>query len=278
MRLGSKLALAAAVATLTAVLAHAELVLDVRTPRSDLVEAGALSSGISILMGDYHKAEEAMQAKYGPSAKTLLQLPGAKLTTVVDGKVVEEGTVRFKFAKVLGLFAIGPRGHIETRFPFDLDPRELPRAGDHSAPSGGVKSRFANQLPAKYLDFDDRDATTDTCIGLSQPDWGTAGTLLRLESGTFCVVYWRGSHPASMLIGVALAPGDPWLRPFARRICRGLTALALERVAAIDREPPPDYAACVLVDRPQRSGASETLTAHVYEVRRDATLALISRL
>jgi hypothetical protein len=78
-----------------------------------------------------------------------------------------------------------------------------------------------------------------------------------------------------MLIGVALAPGDPWLRPFARRICRSLTVLALARVAAIDREPAPDYAACVLVDRPDRSGAGETLTAYVYEVRRDATLASI---
>jgi hypothetical protein len=46
-------------------------------------------------------------------------------------------------------------------------------------------------------------------------------------------------------------------------------------VTATDRDPPPDYAACVLVDRPDRSGAAETLEAHVYEVRRNATLAYV---
>lgn len=65
------------------------------------------------------------------------------------------------------------------------------------------------------------------------------------------------------------------VRPFSRRICRGLADIALDRVAATDHEPPPDYAACLLVDRPDRSGAAETLQAHVYEVRRDASLASV---
>jgi hypothetical protein len=76
-----------------------------------------------------------------------------------------------------------------------------------------------------------------------------------------------------MLIGVALANGDPWMRPFSRRICSWLTTVALARVTTTDREPPPDYAACVLVDRPDRSGAAQTLEPHVYEVRRDVSLA-----
>ena len=46
-------------------------------------------------------------------------------------------------------------------------------------------------------------------------------------------------------------------------------------MAGVDHTPPPDYAGCVLVDRPDRSEVDKMLRAHVYEVRRDSTLALI---
>ena len=275
MRLRTKAALAAAVAVATAGLCYAELVLDLRTPRSNLAQVQALASHISIQMADYHRKIEAMKVKHGPDAQTTLHTPGARFTTVVDGVLVEEGRLPFEFNSVTGLFAIGPRGRIETRFPFQLDPRKLPTAHEREAPASAAKSRFAKELPAKYLDFDSHDAITDTCTGLSRLDAPVLGALVPLEAATFCVIHWKGAQRASMLVGVALAPGDPWLRPFTRRICRGLTAIAIQRIGEIDREPPPDYAACVLVDRPTRTGASETLTAHVYEVRRDATLALI---
>lgn len=275
MRLRTKAALAATLAVATPALCYAELVLDLRTPRSNLAQVQAVASHISIQMADYHRKIEAMKVKHGPDAQTMLHTPGARFTTVVHGVLVEEGRLPFEFNSVTGLFAIGPRGRIETRFPFQLDPRKLPAANERTAPADAVKSRFAKELPARYLDFDSRDAMTDTCTGLSRSDAPVLGTLVRLEAATFCVIYWKGTQSASMLIGVALAPGDPWLRPFARRICRHLTAIAIERIGAIDREAPPDYAACLLVDRPTRTGASETLTAYVYEVRRDATLALI---
>jgi hypothetical protein len=267
-------AIAVAVAAGAAALGYAELVLDFRTPRSSLSRVYALSSSVSVQMADYHRVEEAMKAKYGPDAHTVLQTRPARVTTTVDGVTVEENTIG-EFSKVMGLFAIGPPGRIETRFPFDLNPRKVPAANEHAAYGGAVKSRFREELPAKYLDFNDRDAVTDTCTGLSGTDSTVFGPLTRLESATFCVVYWRGEQASSMLVGVALAPGDPWLRPFARRICRGLTALALKRIGEIDRQAPPDYAACILVDRPKRSGASETLISYVYEVGRDTTLASI---
>ena len=58
--------------------------------------------------------------------------------------------------------------------------------------------------------------------------------------------------------------------------CRWLMSAALTRMAATDREPPPDYAACLLVDRPDRSGAAETLETNVFEVRRDSSLAYVN--
>lgn len=275
MRLGTKAALAATLVVVTAGLGYAELVLDLQTPRSNLTQVQALASSISIQMADFHRATEAMKIKYGPDAETALHTPGARITTVVHGVLVEEGRLPFKFDSVTGLLAIGPRGGIEARFPFQIDPHKVPAAHEREAPARAAKSRFAKELPAKYLDFDSRDAITDTCTGLSPADAPVLGALARLEAATFCVIYWRGAPSSSMLVGVALAPGDPWLRPFTRRICRGLTAIAIQRIGEIDREAPPDYAACVLVDRPSRTGASETLIAHVYEVRRDATLAVI---
>jgi hypothetical protein len=192
MRLGLKTTLVAAVVVATAALAYGELVVDMRTPRSGLTQVHALGTSISIQMGDFHDAGEAMKAKYGPSARTSLQTPEGKLRTVVDGKVVEEKKIAFKFGDVIGLLAIGPRGRTDRLFPFRLDPRKVPAADDHRVPAADVKSRFAKTLPAKYLAFDDRDATNDTCVGLSGPDAGVLGALARLESATFCVEYWKG--------------------------------------------------------------------------------------
>ena len=120
---------------------------------------------------------------------------------------------------------------------------------------------------------------TDACITRSANDFGSAAKVLRLQSGTFCVVSWqaaaRGTTPTgTMLIGAVLANGDPWIRSFTRRICRWLTADALAHLTAAERIRPPDYAACVLVDRPDRTDAKEEmLKVHVYEVGRDASLA-----
>jgi hypothetical protein len=277
MRLRWKVLLAVAGLAALSVAAYGELVLDIRVPRSPLAEVHGIHNTVSIEMADFHRAGEAMKEKYGPSAKTALQTPGARLITTVNGKVVEEGRVPAQFSDARGLFVVGPRGQLESTFPFELDPRKVPAFGErnHSVGASYLKNRFGEQLPAKYFAFSDLDATTDTCVGLSASDLGLLGALFRIEQGTFCVIFWRGASPASMLIGVTLAHGDPWMRPFTRRICRSLTSIALARIAAADRAPPPDYAGCILVDRPDRSGANETLQAHVYEVNRNAALARI---
>lgn len=255
--------------------AYGELVLDVSAPRASLVHIRAISSNISIEMADLHPAFEAMKKKYGPDAQTVLQTKPPRLITRVDGKVVEQqDKVPKQFANAWGLFVVGPPGRLESIFPFQIDPRKAPAPGTKREPGvRRLRHQFGQEFPVEYLEFDDRDAVTDRCITISPADLGWAGKQLRFKSGTFCVEFWRGASPGSMLIGVTLADGDPWMRPFSRRICRWLTAVALARLAATDREPPPDYAACILVDRPDRSGTSETLKVHVYEVRRDTTLA-----
>lgn len=267
---------AGAIAAL-ATAALGELVLDIRTPRAALVELHAITTSVSIEIADYDHAAEAMKKKYGPDAETALETQPPRLITRVKGKVVEEKRAPGQFLDARGLFVIGPRGRLESTFPFRIDPREAPAFGRQGEPSVRyLKDRFGKKLSAKYFEFDDHDAVTDTCTTISPTDLGWVGRQLRFQSGTFCIVFWKGASPGSMLIGVALADGDPWMRPFTRRICRWLTTIALGRVAAADRDAPPDYAACLLVDRPNRSGAEKTLRAHVYEVRRDASLAYVN--
>jgi len=255
---------------------YGELVRDIRTPRAALHQSHALTTNVLFQTDNLRTAADAMKKKYGPDAETMLITNPMRLVTKMNDKVVEETKAPIQFAEAAGLFVIGPSGHLESTFPFQINPRKAPVRGRKAEPSVRfLKSRFGKELPADLLAFDDRDAVTDTCITMSSDDLGGVGKLLRFQSGIFCVVYWRGASPGSMLIGVPLAEGDPWMRPFGRRICRWLTTIALARIRANDREPPPDYAACVLVDRPDRSGAAETLKAHVYEVRRDASLAYI---
>jgi hypothetical protein len=274
MRLRLRWMIVAGVVAAAAAAAYGELILDIRTPHASLSEIHGITSSVAIPLGDY---QEAMKKKYGQDADTVFMTQPPRAITSVGGKVVEEDRAPGKFSDARGVFVIGPRGHLESTFPFEIDPRAPPAAGSKGQPSAQyLKSRFGKNFPAKYLEFDDRDALMDKCVRISPSDLGWLGEALRFRSGAFCVVFWKGASPGSMLIGVALADGDPWMRPFTRRVCRWLTATALARVAATDHEPLPDYAACVLVDRPERSGAAEILQARVYEVRRDGTLAIVN--
>lgn len=258
------------VAALVMAAAYGELVLDIRTPRAALVELHAVRSNNEVFLSDLVRADAAMKKKYGPEAETSLSTRPRQLTTRVGGKIVEQEKTG-QIADAVGLFVIGPPGRTKSTFPFQIKPREAPESVPWQLPDvRHLATRVTNELPAMYFEFDVRDTMVDRCLTILPADVGWVGRQLRFQSGAFCLVRWKGAAPASMLIGVAVADGDPWMRPFTRRLCRGLTALALERAAG---KPLSDYAACVLIDRPDRTEAAETLQTYVYEVRRDATLA-----
>ncbi|SEN02601.1 hypothetical protein [Bradyrhizobium sp. OK095] len=253
-----------------------EFILDLRAPRSALRQMHAITTTLSVRTADYNAFEAAMEKKYGPKAASILDLHSSRMTTRIDGKLVEDRPAPTWFSDARGFFLVGTEGHAST-FPFAIDPAKPPEFGQQGGLGVGfLKTRWGNRLPAKYLDFDDREVVTDTCVTVSSSDFGWPGQLLFIRSGAFCVQFWKGSSPGSMLIGVVVTEGDPWMRPFTRRLCRWLTSKALGRIAATDREVPPDYAACVLVDRPDRPAVSEKLQSYVYEVRRDATLATMN--
>ena len=270
--------------------AYGELVLDIRTPRALLTETHAIHSYVAIQLSDLVNADKAMKKKYGPEAETELTTQPPRLTTRIGGKVVEQQRTG-QFSEAMGIFVIRPLvGGLDSVFPFQINPRKAPMPGRKGTSTArDLQRQFGSlpikpydlirenkEFPFKYLEFDDRDAATDRCITISSADVGWMGRQLQFQSGTFCVIFWKGTLRGSMLIGVALANGDPWMRPFIRRICRELTATVLARVAATDGEPPPDYAACILVDRPDRTVSTEALQVHVYEVGRDATLAYVN--
>ena len=119
------------------------------------------------------------------------------------------------------------------------------------------------------------------CVVLAAAELGSVGAAVRLKSVTFCVVEWTGSRRASMLIGAPLTDGGPFVRPFSRRICRSLAALALRKLTAASSQVV-QYAGCMLFDRAGFLDGSEALygfvdgfQVHVYEVLRTGELALI---
>jgi hypothetical protein len=271
MRLSAKLAIG--IGVMIALAGYGEVVLDIRTPHSRLVERAAVGTDAKWIVSELKQIEAAMTAKYGPGASTTFRSPGGNYVTEVDHNVVQEGPIPHTFAGVEGLFVLESPDRVTGIFPFRLDPQ-----GDHPPDVNAdqaVKDRFKDKFPARYLAFGERDVTQGSCVAISAPDLGMVGTLLRLRSGTFCMVYWNGDIETSMLIGAVLVDGDPWMRPFARRICRSLTSLALGKLVESDPQRLPTYAACLLIDRPSHVGTSEALQIHAYEVGRSASLALI---
>jgi hypothetical protein len=234
MRLWVRLLLAAGIAVILA--AYAELVLDIRTPRSSLLNASALAAVISF------PSEQ-------PENKHL--------------------------AGMYGLFVVAPGGAAESVFPFSIVAGNT-TSSSYKPTVETLRDRFGDSFPAKRATLDDTDTAVDYCSSRPPPELGLGwlATWLRLRAQTFCIVDWNGIGPSSMLVGITLADGDPWMRPFARRICRTLTAAALEELA-LPREELPRYAACVLVDRADRmrpGDAQDTFKSVVYEVR-NGTLA-----
>jgi len=265
-----------AIALILVAVAAGEFIFDFSAPRSELQQMGAITSTLSFRTADYYAFKAEMEKKYGSSVETFLDLQSSRMTAKLDGKLVEDKPGPSWFSDARGFFLVGREGHLST-FPFEIDPAKPPEFGRQGG--GGVgfmKTKWGQKLPAKYLDFDDRDVVTDTCVTIASSDIGWPGQFLFLRNAAFCVQFWKGSSPGSMLVGVVVADGDPWMRPFTRRLCRWLTSRAINRVAATDREVPPDYAACVFVDRPNRPRVSEKLQGFVYEVRRDATLAIVN--
>lgn len=274
MRLMINSVVLALVAVALAAAAYAELVLDVRTPRSTLVESYFVQA---VMDWQAQTLDKAMKAKYVPNAETKLELGPLRAVITLNGKVVHEAPLSEMFEGVRASFEIGASGQLieERMFPIWF---AVPSPPDHS--SAMVRRRYFldSHVGEKRLE---NYVGNGPCVVLAASDLGSVGAAVRLESVTFCVVEWTGSHPASMLIGAPLTDGGPLVRPFSRRICRSLAALALRKLTAA-RSQAVQYAGCMLFDRAgfvdgpgALYGFVDDFQVHVYEVLRTGELALI---
>jgi hypothetical protein len=269
MRIPVKSVVASCIAAVAAAAVYAEFILDFRTPVSGLSQLHALGASASLLMSGYNEKVAHYRGAYGDRAHVILDVSTGGFRVTVDGATVEEGQILRQFAGMYGMFVVTRHDGGDSIFPFAIEPGAVPQG--HEPNIARLQNRFENSLPAQYLDFADDDWTRDDCASWPSSDAGpgTFANLLQVRSGTSCVVHWNRASGESMLINVTLANGDPWMRPFSRHLCRTMTEAALVKRSA-GNVARPTYAACVLVDRPERTGptgAQSAFTSDVYEVR-----------
>jgi hypothetical protein len=266
MRFPTKLAIALGAAT---IVAYAELVVDIRTPVSDLSQTHALGASASLSLSEYNQKVAQFHQRYGDRAHVILETSSGKVRVELDGKAIEEWQIERQFAGIYGMFVVSGPAERENIFPFDIEPGKIPEGQEPNI--ARLRSHFEAKLPAKDLDFGNEDWARGFCAVPPLPEigFGQFANWLHIRSETFCVVHWNGAGGGSMSVSVTLADGNPWMRPFSRRLCRAITETALTKLATSGRERP-NYAACVLVDRPDRTGstgAQTAFTSEVYEVR-----------
>jgi hypothetical protein len=256
--------------------AYAELVSDWRIRRSDQHARLAISVTHSMSVVDYNKRAAEMKQKYGQRAKATLAIDTGRVEVTLDGRVMETYEEKRTLESAYGLFVIGSKDAAAARFPFRLSASQNIERLDRSL-ADWFRRHFTDYPPA-WFEFRDDDWTIDRCAPLPAGlGLGKFGEWLRLREGTSCVVTWKRATPVSMLIIVSRADGDPWMRPFARRLCRAITDAALKRFEA-GQPNSPQYAACVLADRPEYASARKSLALGVYSVGAGNRLALMASL
>jgi len=204
----------------------------------------------------YNKLSQEMKEKYGDRAKVSFEYPPGRTSVERDGEIIYDQTQTPRLNDVIGVFMVGKRkGATDMPFPFRLAPDQDLNRVDRALATA-LRNRFGKDLPQRWLSFSDQDWTIDRCTTLPAGlGLGGAGLLMRLGKGTACVVTWRRAQPApvSMLISVSVAKGDPWMRPFSRRLCRAITETALADVDRGERDRRPTLPVSSQTGRPVRA-------------------------
>jgi hypothetical protein len=269
MRIGITAAAIAAIAAAS----YLEFGLDIRTPRSRDFMAGVVGTNVRIPPARYNAVAAAMKAKYGPDARTWVSAHGT--TTRLYGHVVASEELPFRFFEAVGLTLVGKTPGTVSTFPFRISPERLPRRVEENFLATTISVRFQRVLKPRVLDFRNNDYLIAPCWNFSAAELNlpVASRLLSLGRTTLCMVMWKHVPITRMLVGVTIADGGAWIRPFARGACRVLAYAWLEKARAMAGAERPDYLQCMLADRPQ--SREHSVSTLVYELRQDDTLALI---
>jgi hypothetical protein len=252
---------------------YGEFVQDWRIRRSAQSLRYAMRVMPAASIADYNRLQAAMTQKYGAGTQTILHIDTGMTEIKLDDKLLETHPELKKIGGVSGIFVFGPDNDIGTRFPFEVS-ADLVVATSTRWVHDNLTRDF-KRIPLAWLEFGESDWTLDRCV--SRPGdlgLGVIGNVLRLHGGTYCVVSWKGKQPGVMLVSVSVADGDPWMRPFTRRICRAITDAAL-RDFDPENADSPKYAACILADRPSYVSGRKSLAIDAYSVGPDNRLARI---
>jgi hypothetical protein len=252
---------------------YLEFAADIRTPRSALAMRGALVTHNKLPPESLAAATAAMKAKFGPATE-VWQGPSA-INAKLDGEIVATAPARTFFHEALGVTQItGEDGKIST-FPFHVSPYEL-HDSIHPALVPMLKMRLGIAFDSN-LDFDRYDFSINRCRQLSARELGlaTADRILHLGRSTICTVVWKRAPSRRMLIGIVVADGGPWIRPFVRSACRMLSKAWLAGAGHAERQP--NYVQCLLIDRPENNPFGSGVATVAYEIRKDGSLARLEQ-
>lgn len=245
-------------------LGYGEFIHDWRIPRSHETARYAMGTTYDMSLVTFNELAAEMKQKYGERVKTVLEVPSGTVRVTLDDQVVETHSLSRKLNDVYGIFVVGVRGAVNMRFPFQIASKQKLTTLNRSV-AVWFRDHFKS-APQEWFAFSDDEWTIDRCAWLPAGlGLGSLSETLRLREGTSCMVTWKGSQPGAMLVSVVSADGDPWMRPFARRICRAVTEAALTRFdPAVSGSP--NYAGCILIDRPAAIDADRSLAISAYSV------------
>lgn len=271
-----KTALKLAVIFVLALSALLFLVADILTPISDqktrFVVGGDNQYDLSSIDVWNHAAAE----KYGPAAKTDVRRHDGVTEWEIrlNDEVVESRRLTDRRpSTAYGVFMVKRADSPAVRFPFLLDLAK-PSTPPNMTLTDWIKERLG-AVPDELISFGERDWRLHGCHRSSGSNAGSriVDTLFQIDQLDTCFVEGTNAR-GSLLIGAAVIESG-LARPFGRRICRTMSSSWLATNTNAEAQGAPAYVACLLVAAHPWPGSSALVSAQLYEVRRDGSLAFI---
>jgi hypothetical protein len=253
--------------------AYLEFVVDFRTPHSRLRTRAALVTNNHPEPARLAATIAALKVRYGADAD-IRQLP-MHLVVARNGNFVTSLPIPSVFDGASGMTQVlDDRTGVLNTFPFAISPyQQLDSAAPSLVPM--IQMRVGRVFDGGSPDFDANDFAIRGCRTVPAADLGLrlSARILSLGGSSLCTTVSKHLPFHSMLVGVAVANGGTWIRPFARSACRILANAWLANTRQAGAALQPDYLECLLVDRPDNQPFGAGVSAFAYEVRQDGTLA-----
>jgi len=267
----------AAIAILVALgaLSYFSLVKDGFAVRTELAGYFAVATSNKLDLSHVDEWNKEAKDKYGPGASTAIR--GQNWETYVGGRVVETKAMESTVFSTYGVFGVSRKSSVLGIFPFEVstDPKYIP---DPEFTARRIKDNFTGKIPARVLEFDDQEWRIAHCHSPEPVAFGLPFSRLRLGATDVCLIRLNAEGSGTMVIGYAVIDGGTWIRPFARRLCRTLSATWVESMMSRPNVKRPDYVGSLLTNKSSEGlkKSDEFLSSHFFEVRDDKTLAVFN--